>query len=248
MKKQTLVLVILILTLAASVHAQLGKVSTPSLTGAMAKLFGDNTAYTADVEFQLNGTQPTSLPGKMSFDSGKSRFEMNLAEAKGGQTPHAADQMKAMGMDKMMFISRPDTKVVYVVFPSLSGYTETPLKDPDADKPDSAYKVQLTELARETVDGHVCVKNKAVVTDDQGKTHESTVWNAIDLKNFPLKIETTEQGRSTTMLFKNVNLTKPDAALFDPPADCKKYDSQQALMQQAIMKHMGNMTMPPGHP
>ena len=248
MKKQTLVLVTLIVTLAASVHAQFGRVSSPSLTGAMAKLFGDNIAYTADVEFQMEGAQPASMPGKICFDSGKSRFEMNMAEAKSGQPAHAADQMKAMGMDKMVMISRPDTKVVYTIFPSLSGYIETTLQDPDAGKPDTAYKVQLTEVARETVDGHVCVKNKAVVTDDQGKTHESVVWNAIDLKKFPLKIETTDQGRTTTMFFKNVNLSKPDAALFDPPADCKKYDNQQALIQQAIMKRMGNMNPPPAHP
>jgi hypothetical protein len=248
MKKQTLVLVTLIVTLAASVHAQFGRVNGPDLTGAMAKLFGDNAAYTADIELQVdNSSQPATMPGKISFDSGKSRFEMNLAETKTGQPAHA-NQMKAMGMDKLVMISRPDTKVVYTIFPSLSGYLETAIKDSDADKPASAYKIQMTEVARETVDGHVCVKNKAVVTDDQGKTHESMVWNAIDLKKFPLKIETTDQGRTTTMLFKNVNLSKPDAALFDPPADYKKYDNQQVLIQQAIMKRMGNMTPPPAHP
>jgi len=36
-----------------------------------------------------------------------------------------------------------------------------------------------------------CVKNKVIVTDDKGDKHESTVWNATDLKNFPVKIETT---------------------------------------------------------
>jgi len=119
---------------------------------------------------------------------------------------------------------------------------------PDASKPDSAFKMESTELGRETVDGHVCVKNKAVITDDQGKAHEYTVWNAIDLKKFPVKMEITEQGRTTTIFYKNVKTSKPDAALFDPPADYKKYDNQQSLMQE-VMQRMGRgMQMPPGHP
>jgi hypothetical protein len=119
-----------------------------------------------------------------------------------------------------------------------------PIRDADA-KPASTFKIDMTELGKETVGGHPCVKNKAVITDDEGKTHEATVWNASDLNKFPLKIETTEEGRTTTMVFQNVKTSKPDAALFDPPADYKKYDNMQAMMQQEIMKRMGNMA--PGH-
>ena len=250
MKKHILVLVALIATLAFPVEAQMGRMSGPSFTGAMAKLFGDNPAFSADIEIQMDaGQQNGSMPGKLAVDSGKSRIDMDMSGATGGQ-PGAADRMKAMGMDKIIMITRPDTKVVDTVFPGLSAYLETAIQDPDASKPDSAFKVDTTELGKETVDGHACVKNKVIVTDDQGKAHESTVWNATDMKKFPVKIETTEQGRTTTMLFKNVKLSKPDAALFEPPADCKKYDTQQALMQE-VMKRMtgGNGgAMPPAHP
>jgi hypothetical protein len=99
------------------------------------------------------------------------------------------------------------------------------------------------------VDGHACVKNNVVVTDKDGTIHESTVWNATDLKNFPVKIEQTVQGNATTMTFKNVSFAKPGASVFDPPADFKKYDSLQQMMQQEMMKRMGGgMGMPPtGH-
>jgi hypothetical protein len=77
------------------------------------------------------------------------------------------------------------------------------------------------------------------VTDNQGKKYESLVWNATDMKNFPVKIETTDQGHTTTMLFKDVKFSKPDAALFQPPADFKKYDDQMSLMMEGMkgMKH-----------
>jgi hypothetical protein len=109
--------------------------------------------------------------------------------------------------------------------------------------------MESTELGKESVDGHACVKNKVTVTDKAGKAHESTVWNATDLKNFPVKITTSEAGAATTMLFKAVKLEKPDPAQFEPPAGFKKYDSLMALMQQEMMSRMGGARgMPPGQP
>jgi hypothetical protein len=155
--------------------------------------------------------------------------------------------MKAMGMDKTITITRPDTKTVYLIYPGLTAYVANPLQDTDASKPDS-FKVESTELGKETVDGHSCIKNKVVVTDDKGTTHESTVWNATDMKKFPVKIVTTDHGTTATLLFKDVKTDKPDAALFDPPTDYKKYDSTQALMMEQMKKRMGGMSMPPQHP
>jgi hypothetical protein len=254
MKKHTLAIVSFSLLLAGSVYAQLGRLPSPSYNSAMAKLFGDNTAFSADVEIQSDSPQhkQMSIPGKMIVDGTKARFEMNLADAKGDQmSPSTAGQIKAMGMDKTITISRPDTKLVYMIFPGLTSYVTTPLRDADAAKTDSALKVDTTELGQETIDGHPCVKNKVVVTDDQGKTHESTVWNATDMKKFPVKIVTSENGTTATMTFKNVNTSKPDASLFAPPSDYKSYDSTQALMMEQMQKRMGGMKMPtppPGHP
>ena len=251
MKKQTLVLFIAAVTLACSVHAQPGHMSGPSFSGSMAKLFGQNTAFSSTVDVQITTPQgqTMSMPGNLAFDSGNSRFEISLSDAKGTQMqPGTAEHMKAMGMDTTIMITRPDKQTSYLVYPGLSAYVESPIQDPDAAKPNSAFKMDSTELGKETIDGHPCVKSKVVVTDDAGKTHESTVWNATDLKNFPVKIESTEQAHTMTMLFKNIKTSKPEAALFEPPTDDKKYDNLSALMQAEMMKKMGTVTMPPGHP
>ena len=63
------------------------------------------------------------------------------------------------------------------------------------------------------------MKNRTVVADAEGNKHESTVWNATDLNKFPVKIETTESGSLLTMQYKNIKLQKPEASLFEPPAD-----------------------------
>jgi hypothetical protein len=254
MKKHTLAILSFSLVLVGSVQAQLGRMPGPGYNRAMAKLFGDNTAFSADIEIQSDSPdhKQLSIPGKMIVDGTKARLEMNLSDAKGDQlSPAAVGQMKTMGMDKTITISRPDTKLVYLVFPSLTSYVTNPLRDPDAAKPDSAFKIDTTELGKETIDGHPCVKNKVVVTDDQGKTHESTVWNATDMKKFPIKIVTADNNNTATMLFKNVNTSKPDASLFNPPGDYKSYESTQALMMEQMQKRMAGMkipTQPPAHP
>jgi hypothetical protein len=151
-----------------------------------------------------------------------------------------------MGMNSMVMISRPDKKISYMIYPGMQAYAENPLQDRETTASAADFKVETTELGKDTVDGHPCVKTKFIVTDDQGAKHESVVWNATDLKKFPVKIETVQQGQTMTILFKDVNLAKPDAGLFDPPSDYTKYDSMQAMMRAQMMKRMGGgVGMPP---
>ncbi len=222
----------------------------PQFDGPLAKLFGENSAFTAALEFQTTqkSGDTITLPGKISFDAGKSRFEMNLSEAKGLKLPpDAVAHLKSMGMDTMVSISVPDKKLVCIIYPGLSSYVEMPPPDASSAGDSSDYKVTTTELGKETVDGHDCVKNKVVVTGKDGAPHESTVWNASDLKNFPVKIVTSEQGQDATMLFKTVSFDKPAAGSFAAPAGFTKYGDMQTMMQTEMMKKMGGgVGMPPG--
>ncbi len=226
-----------------------GGSSGPQFGGVIGKLFGDNQAFSATMEFQTadpgGSGKVITMPGKLSFDAGKSRFVMNMADLQGSHmTPDAAAHMKAMGMDQMVAIGRPDKNVSYLIYPGLQSYVENPL--PPAAGTNSNSKIETTELGKETVDGHACVKNKVVVTDNEGVKHESTVWNATDLKNFPVKIVADENGRQVVMQFKNISLTKPAASEFDAPSGYTKYANLQTMMQTEMMKKMGNgMGMPP---
>jgi len=215
----------------------------PRMSGSMQKLFGEHSAFSADLEMQSQSDgagNPTTIPGKIACLEGKSRFEMEMSRIKGaGMPPEAAEQMKAMGMDSMVVITRPDKKITYLIYPGLQSFAEMALQDPDAARPDSDFKVETTELAKEAVDGKACVKNKVVVTDKEGNKHESTVWNATDQKKFPIKIETTERGNPVVRLFRDIKLAKPESSLFEPPASYTKYDNVMTMMQQEMMKRMG---------
>jgi hypothetical protein len=180
------------------------------------------------------------MDGALFLSDGKSRFEMDFTKMQGsGISPQAAAQMKAMGMDRMAAISRPDLKIVYMVYPNMQSCVKMPMSQPsDAKVSTDDLKISITKIGAETVNGHPCVKNQVVVTDEQGKAHASTMWNATDLKNFPVRIVYSENGGEFTMDFVQLTLSKPAAALFEPPADCAVYDNMQQMMQQVMIKRM----------
>jgi len=226
-----------------------GGSTSPQFAGPMQKIFGDNQAFSAKMQFETvdSSGKTITVPGKFCMDTGKTRFEVNMADVKGGRMPaNAGAQLKAMGMDSMITIGRPDTSMTYLIYPGTQSYLAK-ATDKNTTTPND-YKSTVTKLGEETIDGHPCIKNKVVVTDKDGTPHESTVWNATDLKQFPIKIVTSEDGNSTTMSFTGITLDKPAASNFEAPSGYTKYDSIQAMMQQMMMKRMGGMGGPPQAP
>jgi hypothetical protein len=249
MKKQILILALLIFLVGlVPAYSQLGaQPHYPQFGNGVDKLFGDNQTFSATMEIQMNNGIPIAMSGKIAFDRGNSRFETDMSAMHGGNVPpEAVAQMKSMGLDQMVTISQSDNKVVYMIYPNAQAYTEITPAASNSSATNSDASVQTTELGRETVDGHPCVKNKTIITDQQGQKHEFTVWNASDLKNFPIKVQMNEQSKGMTTFYKNISFAKPDASLFTPPTGYTKYDSMQQMMQAVMMKKMGGgMGMPP---
>jgi outer membrane lipoprotein-sorting protein len=214
----------------------------------LAKLFGKNTAFSADANVTIKDPSGKELPA-MDFSyamlDGKVRTDMDMAKVHGGgMSAQAIMQMRAMGMDHIAHIFLPEKKVAYMIYPGMKAYCQMDTSKLSAQKEVKEPKIEKTELGKETVEGHPCVKSKVVITQDDGKKFESLQWQATDLKDFPVKSEmTTDDGTVVTTLFKNINQSKPDASLFVPPTDFKRYDSMQELM----MANMQRMA-PPGLP
>lgn len=102
----------------------------------MAKLFGSNTAFSASLEIQTKdprSSETVVIPGQLSFLDGKSRFAVDISQAKGAKMPPGAGaQLKAMGMAEMVMVSRPDKKTSLLVYPGLEGYVEQPVPSREA--------------------------------------------------------------------------------------------------------------------
>jgi hypothetical protein len=250
MKKTSLLASLLVLGLGlAPALAQMGPpgAGAPNLGGSLSKLFGANQAFSAKVEIHAtteNGEMV--MPAKVSFDNQKARFEFNMLDMKGTQMPaEVAARVKEMGMDQMISISRPDLKVNYMIYPSLHSYLEVPTGDAAAKVSPDDYTVDTSKLGEETVEGHACTKNKVTITAKDGTKSEATVWDASDLKDFPIKVETDNGGRPATMYFRDISFSKPAGSQFDLPSGLNKYNDMRTMMQNEMMKKMGGAMPPP---
>lgn len=214
----------------------------PSLGPAMTQLFGDIQGFSAKARVQvLDNSQKemVSMPMDFALLEKKIRVEIDMSQTRNASMPPgAAEQLKAMGMARVVSIIRPDKDLVYVLYPTQKSLMTMPLPKHDTD-PAKQPKITKTAVGKETVDGHPCVKNKVTMTDDNGKPVEAMTWNASDLKDFPIQIQTTEKQGTSIMHFSEIQFDKPDPKLFDAPDDYAAYDSPQALMQGIMEKATG---------
>jgi hypothetical protein len=190
---------------------------TPGVSPALLKMFGNNKTFTAKVATTIDGGRQTiSMDMNIALLEGKMRAEMDYSEAKGIPAAGLA-RMKQMGMEKVVNIERPDTKMSLVVFPAMQAFSETPYDPARAKAATADVKIEKTVVGSETLDGHPCKRNKLVITGENGEKHEAMTWNAQDLKDFPVQIEMNENSQTIKMHFTNIKLDKPDAKLFEAP-------------------------------
>jgi hypothetical protein len=232
-----------LLLIGFSAYAQMPGAGGPAgMSSALTKLFGDVNAFTAKAQVQVLDTSEkeiASMPMDFSLLDKKIRVEIDMTQAKNSSMPPgAAASLKQMGMAQVISLVRPDKKLVYVIYPDQKVMMTMPLPEEDAEAAGKNAKTARTPLGKETIDGHPCVKNKVVITPDKGPAVEATTWNATDLKDFPVQIQTKEQENTSFVRFKQVQFKKPDADLFEPPNGYTQYSDPQELMQGVMKKVM----------
>jgi hypothetical protein len=231
---------------AAALAGVTGWAQTPAPRGGGAgmspfllKLFGNNKAFSAHVVTTVtDGDKPVVTEMNLSMLDGKLRTEMDRTKAK-GIPPEGIENMKRMGLDRMVMIDRPDKKTMFVIFPSMGAYSENAYDEARTKSAAADYTIKKTSLGQETIDGHPCEKSKMTITDDKREKHEAVVWSALDLRNFPLQMEAVEDGKTIRMRYTSLKLEKPDAKLFEAPAEFTMYRSQDELMLKEMMKRRG---------
>lgn len=227
---------------AFNVFAQMPGAGSPAgMSAAMVKLFGDVKAFSAKAEVQvLDGSQKemARMPMDFALLDGSIRVEMDMTQVKNNtMPPGAAAQLKQMGMAQIISVVRPDKKLIYVIYPEQKILLSMAMPKEEAEAAQKTPKIQKTSLGKETLDGHDCTKFKVLISDEQGNSVQATTWNAADLKDFPLQIQTQEKEATSIVRFKQVQFVKPDLKQFEPPAGYTQYTNQWEL-QQAVMKKM----------
>jgi hypothetical protein len=211
------------------------------MNAAMLKLFGSNTAFSAraDVHVVDKAKQQRDMPFAFALLDGKTRMEVDLNQIKStGAVPALVPTLKQLGMDLMVIVSRPDKKNL-LIYPRAKSYAEIAMSKDEETAADKTYTLDKTPQGKETIDGHACAKNKVTLTSDKGEKVEAVVWNATDLKDFPVQIQMEDQGATVQVKFKDVKLARPDAKQFEAPAGLTRYDSAEAILD-ALTKTQGS--------
>ena len=224
----------LLLLAHSTATAQLpGGDGSPGVSTAMLKLFGANTAFTARADVQVvDGGKAEQLRTPMTFAAldGRLRVEIDMAQIRGKElSPAAVASLKPLGLDRVVSLLRPDRKALFIVYPNAQSYVNLPMNQAEI-AADKNLRLEKTALARETVDGHPCVKNQVVIKSGTNLVLTATTWNASDLKDFPVQIATREKDMTSIMRFDQIQFVRPDAKQFDPPAGFKVFTDAQSLV------------------
>lgn len=211
------------------------------MSAALTKLFGNTTAFTAKGEMQVTDNAQKEVafwPMDFSLLDRKIRVEIDLTQTRNKDMPAGtAATLKKIGMAEVISIIRPDKKAVYVIYPEQRVLLNMPLAKEDYDTSDKGPNVTKTPLGHETIDGHPCVKNKVVIVDATGQKAEAITWDATDLKDLPIQIQTEEKDTISLVRFKQIQFARPPASLFEPPSGFTQYDNAEDL-KLGVMKKM----------
>jgi hypothetical protein len=244
MKSQKLIYACLTFVLIAlAAQAQIPNLAQPGMNAAMTKLFGNITGFSAKASVRMldkESKETMSMGMNFALLEGKIRLEVDMTQIKSKDlTPEMITPLKQMGMDKMISIVRPDKKATLVIYPALQAYAEIPLSSEDAADLEKSFKIEKSPLGKETLDGHPCEKSKVNVVDTKGGRQEAVVWNATDLKEFPVQMQMNQPEATVVMRYREIQLIRPEPKLFEAPEGYSKYDSMEKLMQSAMLKMIG---------
>lgn len=214
---------------------------SPGLNAALVRLFGEHKAFIAQLRIRMTdgqGAETLNAPMRFALLDGKMRGDLDVTKLKSKDLPAlAASAAKSVGMEKVVTLVRPDKAESYLLYPAFQSCLVAPIDASDLAALKQPAKIQRTPLVNETLDGHPCVKSKVVVTEPGGQPHESIVWYAKDLKDFPLHIRTVDGTDTLELHFSQIRFVRPEAKEFDLPAGTARYDDVQGL-SQAVMKKM----------
>ena len=84
--------------------------------------------------------------------------------------------------------------------------------------------VKRSDAGTEVVEGHPTKIQEVSVVGADGKTIDSKVWEAEDLKGVPVKIESHIEGRTLIAVYRDIAIGAPDQGLFRVPDRCTPFE------------------------
>jgi len=159
--------------------------------------------------------------------------------------------MKSLQLDRMILITCPDKKKMYLTFPRIEAFQEFPISDDTLNEMTTRSKAvsfQKTEVGQETVNGYACTKTIVVVTESNRPPEKAIIWFASDLKEFPVRIAMANNKLLQVIEFKNVQLEIPKPIFFEVPTNYSRLEDTASVFRVAkerLEATGGSLATPP---
>jgi len=213
------------------VQAQMGAGASPmpGLDSALRAIFGKDNAFSATAVMAMNGqSQDLKMKVKVAVLDGMTRTDIDMADIEGAMIPpQAMVQIKALHMDKIVTLIINEGNTSVVIYPGMKAYVETATSGVQ-DAGDCGINVAGT--SDDEIDGRKLLKKEIEVNCKSFDQQKFTVWEEKSKPGPPVRLETEQNGVKLTMTLSDLDLTKPESALFIPTTGFQKFDSMQALM------------------
>lgn len=226
---------------AGSALAQFDGPGATGVSASLIRLFGTNNAFTAQAEVQVldkNNKERVGTPMTFTLLGTKIRVEVDMTRMRNRDQPNAIAQVKPLGLDHVISIIHPEQRTTLIAFPKLRSFVKLDMPPTESEAFLQRTKIERSVVGKEKMEGHSCVKQRVVLTDDSGKKSEATVWTATDLRDFPVCVATRENEGTVVIRFRQIQFTQAEASKFAAPAGFGEFADIQALMGGPVVKFM----------
>ena len=233
--------VVLLLLGAAPTFAQLDGPASTGVSASLIRLFGTNNAFTAQMEVQVlgpDGKERFGTPMGITLLENRIRVEVDMTRMRNREQPDAIAQVKPFGMDSVVSIIHPEKRTTLILFPKLHAFVKLNMPPAESEAFLKRSRIERTTLGKEKMEGHPCLKQRVVFTEDGGKKSEATVWTATDLRDFPVCVATKEKEGAVAIRFRQIQFTRAESGRFEVPAGYLECADMQVLMAGPGKKYM----------
>jgi hypothetical protein len=240
--RQIVLCLVLTSGLAASAADAFSSLATslPKMKAVFSKILADTPDFSANAVvgmFATNGTMLAKMPIDFALTADRMREGIDVMQMPFPQ--EVRDVMQKSHLDKIDIITQTDTKKIFIVFPGIEAYQEYPISDDVLDEMTTRTKnvsIKRKEYKQEMIENHPCTQATLVVSETNRPTEIAILRCATDLQNFPIRMDILTPTSTTRFMFENVQLKKPDAALFEVPANYTAFTNTADIMRYAREK------------
>jgi len=236
--------IFLLLISALIAVAQLPPGDPSGLNPALARLFVDFPGFSARAYVRVqekNDEKSLQVPLDFQFLEGNMRAEIDMTQVRSKELPRDfLSNLKQIGMDRIITLMQSERRETAVIYPGLQAVVRLPSATPTNGVARPPPPLKKKRLSTETVDGHSCEKYRVTLADSSGESQEALVWEAKDLKNFPVQIQMKRGTTSVWVLYREIKMERPDPQVFEIPKGSREFDNVQKVMEEAVKRLLGN--------